>query len=108
VEFLRPGRSELVPKKQANLGGLGTEQLGQGLHVVALARQSRLQIIDILGDDRIDEFGADRLLADFVTLFQSAVQMPFDLQGCSQSLRKARQASSVTMVWIAVFGAAHC
>jgi hypothetical protein len=59
---LRPARGELAPQKQANFGGLGAEQLGQGLHVVALARQPRLQIIDILGNDGIDEFGADRFL----------------------------------------------
>ena len=74
MEFLRPARGELAPEKQANFGGLGAEQLGQGLHVVALARQSRLQIIDILGDDRIEELGTDRFLVDFVALFQGAAQ----------------------------------
>jgi hypothetical protein len=56
VKFLRPARGELAPEQQANFGGLGAEQLGQGLHVVALARQPRLQIIDILGNGGIDEF----------------------------------------------------
>ena len=81
MEFLRPARGELAPEKQANFGRLGAEQLGQGLHVVALARQPRLQIIDILGNDGIDEFGADRFWVDFVALFQGTAQVPFDLEG---------------------------
>jgi hypothetical protein len=91
VQFLHPACSGLAPEKQANFVGLGAEQLGQGLLVVALARQSWLRIIDIVGNDRIDEFGADRLLADFVALCQGVVQVSFDLEGRGQPLREVRQ-----------------
>lgn len=46
--------------------------------------QGRLHVVQVTGQYRLDQLGADRRFSGLIGGFEGLGQMPFDLQGCPQ------------------------
>jgi hypothetical protein len=83
-EFARAGEIELALEEEAHIDRLEVEFLGDALHVVAIAGQPRLEIVDPRGEHGFGQGGSDDLLAGFERLLENPRQILLDLQRRAQ------------------------
>lgn len=63
-EFLGSCGVEFAAQEALNLHRLGVELIRQGPDIVAMPGEARFEIVDLLRQDRLDDFQRDRLLTD--------------------------------------------
>ena len=64
-EFPRSSRIEITPEQLTDFQWLRTKLLDKAAEIVAVARQLRLKVVQLTGEDRLDDAGIDRLRPDF-------------------------------------------
>ena len=58
-------RVEITPEELTDFRWLGIELLDETADVVAVSRQLRLKVVQLTGEDRLDDAGIDRPRPDF-------------------------------------------
>jgi hypothetical protein len=91
LQFLRPAGWQPTCQKGADVSGPHLEQVGQGLGVVAMAGQARLQIIQIPRQHALDEFRGERFLPDLMPFLKRPGEVVLDLERGGQAVGEERE-----------------